>query len=122
MSMCKYCEVFYTMYPLQDDGMHHLETCNMEPIKCAFQNDIFNRNNWNCQLLIRLRDYAEGRELVQYIRDYRVAIIPTNTAVALVLKWYKSRGRTDVAFILDNDKEGFITLLEAKLIMKELKL
>lgn len=71
--------------------------------KCAFESGTFSDDNWNCATMSKLRDIAENYRI--YGDDQSIAVIPVSEVGEynsgwLVLSWYKSRGRTDVAQIV----------------------
>ncbi len=97
--------------------------------RCAFESGVFNSDNWNCATMNRLR------EIVKYGDDdftfYRRDDYMTNSigiifcgsgfdaeveGMTLIMKWYKDRGRTHTAFLLD--PEGNFMLLTEELALK----
>jgi hypothetical protein len=119
---CKLCEEFYKMYPpvfekgLEDDKkrlVHKLPNCTMAEIQCAFETEIFSKDNWNCCTLDLIRDLCyEGQKLhpyinYQYCEDQKYAIFNISyldeiDGDALWISWYKNRGKTDSIWILDS--------------------
>lgn len=67
---------------------------NGDDSTCGFHADGgFRENNWNCATLIALR-YLEGTSSV-WCDEYYMAIISRFDVGFGILKWYKSRGKTD---------------------------
>jgi hypothetical protein len=99
---CKYCEE----YDLNDwDG---------DKPKCAFDdNGIFTTLNWNCGTMNKLRRIVEETQV--YSNDSHSALIPIEYegkeednfvyADFILLNWYKSRGRTDLAKIITSGND-----------------
>jgi hypothetical protein len=93
--------------------------------RCGFyENGAFNSNNWNCATLNALRDRVanplwnedDHAGLVAYSEEREDGSINT---VYLVLRWYKSRGRTDAVLWWEGDGmfPGTITLPEAEAVL-----
>ena len=62
--------------------------------KCGFdENGNFLEHNWNCATLNALRDKANANRV--WSDDYSMSIIQTFDVGFGILRWYKSRGRTD---------------------------
>jgi hypothetical protein len=90
------------------------------PRKCAFGKDgAFQSGNWNCATMGTLRDIAckkfgefENR-IVFACRDdssagsLGIVSLPDDLSVRgyLVMNWYKDRGRTDRAYIMNEDED-----------------
>jgi hypothetical protein len=73
-----------------------------EPL-CAFdEKGKFLKNNWNCQLMNRLRDYAEYDPI--WNDDNNLGVLAIDNGDYVILGWYKSRGRTDL-FVIYNGSE-----------------
>jgi len=73
--------------------------------KCAFPDGVFTSDNWNCATMNALRDiagsYRHGNE------DQYAEVIPAtddDECTHIVLTWYKSRGRTEGAWMLFDDR------------------
>ena len=101
----------------------------MLPIKCAFKNSKFSSDNWNCETMNRLRDLViddydgekgEGKCLWNEDQKCGIYAIP-ETGEFLVLSWYKRRGRTDGAWIVNESEVRNLTLKDAKEIIKGIK-
>lgn len=84
----------------------------MTEITCAFDNKEkkFNKNNWNCATMNKLREIAKTKEDCHYFRTDdcgTVGIIPVFADINLeitgylVMMWYKEQGRTDQAYIMN---------------------
>jgi len=76
---------------------------------CAFEDGRFNRDNWNCATLNALRQIS--RDIGTYRRDDNadasIGVIPINEATEddmgyIVLTWYKDRGKTGSAIVVDD--------------------
>lgn len=98
--VCKYCKERVKDWEGQD------------PI-CGF-NEIgdFNKDNWNCAMLNKLRDIAEVENFVTYnsANENRTATIPHDNGF-LIASWYKDRGKTDLIFNINNaNSVEYITL------------
>jgi hypothetical protein len=70
--------------------------------KCAFENGIFSRENWNCATIWELREMAD--DVKQWSEDQYYAFIPLVQnevgAEFLYLSWYKNRGRTEHMYLV----------------------
>jgi len=137
MRRCKLCEEFYTKYPLESEKdnpgklVHHIDSCYYSsPIVCAFDENGKFKDIWSCETMIKLRglcgeDEEERAGTFHYRDDFQngtigVLSIPENDELSgyLVMNWYKSRGRTDRAHIMDEDNEPKeITLEQAEKII-----
>ena len=80
--------------------------------KCAFEGFTFSALNWNCATMNRLRSIARGEykaarcspPALACAEDDYVAVIPfidddLDMPRFIVIGWYKSRGKTERAFI-----------------------
>lgn len=93
---------------------------NGDNIECPFQNSEIFGNNWNCGIINEIRDLCElgmeGKDYriqYQYCDDQKYVTIKTddieferddnydNLGLCLWVSWYKSRGRTEAMWILD---------------------
>ena len=81
--------------------------------ECPFSKGGVFGDNWNCGIINRIRNICEvamdGRDNrlhYQYCDDQKYVTIKTDDIASLGLclwvSWYKSRGRTDAMWILDN--------------------
>ena len=69
--------------------------------KCAFEGNEFSGENWNCATMNALRDICEEKGSVVWTEDQNACVLAVPDACEhVVLSWYKSRGRTESAFIL----------------------
>jgi hypothetical protein len=71
---------------------------------CAFTTEVFDHGNWNCAAMNALRDIAE-RLGTSYRNDDigSFGMVPfdgENYQGAIIMAWYKNRGRTDMAVFL----------------------
>lgn len=92
--------------------------------RCAFEHRVFSYDNWNCATMNILRDICEKdmdkHSCYPYNNDQRAWLIPAfDMGEFLVLTWYKSRGKTDGAFIIDEEKHTVLTIEEAEAIIKQ---
>jgi hypothetical protein len=68
--------------------------------KCAFPDGVFTGDNWNCATMNVLRKIADIHAV--YCEDEYAALLPyPDSGSFIVLKWYKRRGKTDIAAMLD---------------------
>jgi hypothetical protein len=79
--------------------------------KCAFQSTHFDRNNWNCATMNALREIAEDRS--EWSEDQHAALIPIDGRF-IVLGWYKHRGCTEYAGVLDGTQMHVLKLEDAE--------
>jgi len=81
--------------------------------KCAFANGIFSNENWNCETANRLRNLTIDTKF--YSNDQYCGVIDLDECGKfLILSWYKSRGRTEGAWVVDQSSISPITLKEAE--------
>ncbi len=93
------------------------KTWNGDDPTCAFENTHFSDTNWNCATVNKLRDIVyEGQKKFpvnvdyRYCEDQKYATIQIDDldgvdgALALWMTWYKSRGRTEGAWLLFSDR------------------
>lgn len=84
---------------------------------CAFERGAFNAENWNCASVSLLRDLVyEGQDPMpsgvdyRYCEDQKYATVQVDHvegvggALALWVTWYKSRGRTEGAWLMFSDQ------------------
>ena len=96
---CAYCNARHASDPL-DPGAY----------RCAFEDGRFNRDNWNCATMNRLRAIARNLGHLHQQDDNSLAYIPIaeadedGTVGYIVLSWYKDRGRTDHALFVNCDR------------------
>lgn len=75
------------------------------PRNCAFKTGSFTPDNWNCATMHHLRVLAddESKSVQTWHNDQTATLTPVgNCGEFLVLGWYKRRGRTEQAFILND--------------------
>jgi hypothetical protein len=101
------------------------ENFESEP-ECAFKTDQFDSSNWNCQTMNELRELAEEHAI--YSNDQWAAIIPipepkndeergSRVADFIILGWYKHRGRTEAAYMLNESTLTPLTLEVAEKVL-----
>ena len=66
--------------------------------KCAFSDGVFSPDNWNCATMNVLRDMATN---VVYSEDSNAAILSIGEGRFILLSWYKRRGCTALARLID---------------------
>jgi hypothetical protein len=87
------------------------KTWNGSDATCAFPNGRFVSANWNCATMNALRDATERLRAARgYTEDQNAALLPWDGHFIL-LGWYKSRGRTDVARVLDTTSRCLVLTL-----------
>ena len=81
--------------------------------QCAFENnETFSSVNWNCATMNELREIAE--ENAQWNEDQFIGTIPIiEDGTFVVLSWYKSRGRTEGAWFVDETEMTPLSLEQA---------
>lgn len=126
---CKKCQEYYDKYPLVEEDdllegkkmVHRLdEHCSSSPIECAFSSGEFSTDNWGCRTMSLLRDYSD--DFFKYRDDFvngSIGVLPVpeykDLSGYVVMTWYKDRGRTGQAYIMDDDEEPRrLTLKEAE--------
>lgn len=133
--MCPRCKEYYKKYPLVEDsndpviGKYHKisENSRSGPIQCAFENNVFSGENWCCQTMLKLREICDAREQ----RDrcdmaagsfgwLRVPECDYQNGY-LVMAWYKDRGATGIAKVIQEESVETLTLDTAEQIIKEYK-
>lgn len=68
--------------------------------RCALAGGVFATDNWNCAGLRRLRRDASSAE--HWNEDQHCAVLPIpDTGSFIVLSYYKSRGRTEGAWVVE---------------------
>lgn len=87
--------------------------------KCGFLDDgLFTPDNWMCETLLRLRTRAgEEAGKCHYRDDQYLGVIPTFLGF-IVLSWYKHRGRTEGAWIMDQTKMLPLNLAAARAVLE----
>lgn len=94
----------------------HKKTWDGSDIDCCFQDSDQFGDNWNCGLIGKIRNLCEvamdsedHRLKYQYCDDQKYVTIKTDDiegmGLCLWVSWYKSRGRTDAMWILDEYRQ-----------------
>ncbi len=111
--MCKLCETT----PVPD--------YYGSPRECAFDTEgKFTNNNWNCVTMSRLRALVDDNwDKISSIDDEHAALFPLDIDCHwsfLCLQWYKSRGKTSGAFVIDTsgNMESITLEIAEKIISK----
>lgn len=95
---CRYCEG----KTATTDTSNPEFVIHREAPKCAFPEGVFVDANWDCGTMNHLRDIAEYRNDSIWNEDQWGGIIPVPDAGKfIVLGWYKSRGRTENARVMN---------------------
>lgn len=78
--------------------------------KCAFdEGGVFTSNNWNCAGLADLRELAEHCEV--WCDDQHTALIPIHdTGKFILLSYYKHRGKTEGAWLVNQTQIAPLTV------------
>lgn len=79
--------------------------------KCAFEDEEFSKNNWNCATMNKLRDVIDNPS---WSDDQSTALIPMNDGRFILLSWYKNRGCTEGAWIIDESECRRLTIKDAE--------
>jgi len=105
------------------------KTWNGSDPTCAFESPIFSNDNWNCATMNALRDLSE--KFSDSWRSYTcrddmdsasVGVLHTNDGY-LVMTWYKQRGKTGRAYIVQDDYDvNYLTISVAEDIIKQYEL
>src|SRR5581483_12277956 len=110
--LCPLCQKFYEKYPLVPDEdkpgeLKHVFEINedgspglsSDPIRCAFENEVFSTDNWCCHTMWYLREvfHSKMRKKVWH-NDSNVGVLPIPITHEegiqqgmLVMSWYKNR-------------------------------
>lgn len=97
---------------------------NMATPTCAFTaRGAFRPSNWSCSTMLALREACAWRERDDLSAGSIGVVSVPDTGAApqgyLVLTWYKQRGTTPGAVILDSDgKQHRLTLKRAECVLK----
>ena len=81
------------------------KTWNGSDPQCAFEDGIFNADNWNCATMNELRAIAENIS-ISYRHDPNAAsfgAVPFESGF-IVMTWYKNRGKTGNAQVMWDDE------------------
>jgi hypothetical protein len=79
---------------------------------CAFESGTFAVENWNCATMGALRDLCKDSTV--YNDDQNAALLCGADYDHIVLLWYKSRGRTEGAYMVKLGIASPLTLKEAE--------
>ena len=75
--------------------------------QCAFPDGVFTTDNWMCSTMSDLRRIAETNRT--WFEDSTVGVVPFESddygCAFIVLKWYKSRGATEMAVLFNRDDD-----------------
>lgn len=86
--------------------------------KCAFPLGLFDADNWNCATMNAIRDIADDSLASETLHavwseDQYAAVLPWEGRF-VVLSWYKRRGRTEGAWLLEERSIALLTLGNAE--------
>ena len=82
--------------------------------KCAFRDGIFTTDNWNCATANALREIVPADNWNNN-DDQHACLITGSESLHVLLTWYKSRGRTEGAWMIECDgKIKPLTIEEAE--------
>ena len=84
--------------------------------KCAFKTGFFSSDSWNCATMNMLR--AIGEKTIQYNNDQACCTLHGVGSDFVVLSWYKRRGQTEVAVMLNDKDINSLSLEEAERIVE----
>jgi hypothetical protein len=89
--------------------------------QCAFGVGVFSTDNWRCATMRELRKLVEDSAV--WHEDEQAALLPVfDCGEFLLLTWYKSRGRTEGAWIVSESEIRVLTLEDAIKIIEEKKM
>jgi hypothetical protein len=130
---CPRCAKFYEDHPWDGERERHTGTQLGSPVDCAFDADgKFKSANWCCLTMAILREQDEDDQRSIWWSDHRAMLLAVDPpggredwgAVqfgALVLQWYKHRGRTESAFVIYEAEAAPLTLATAEFLCAELR-
>lgn len=87
-----------------------------DPPRCAFDGRVFDPGNWNCATMNVLRTLA-AQFNPQYSDEQRCATIPYD-GMFIVLGWYKHRGTTEIALVIEGHDQCPLTYRLAKQVIE----
>ena len=129
--LCKLCQKFYKKYPpkkVNDGfGIHWQHKISKHfsywsKVECAFdKRGNFTSKNWACETMGKLRELANKYGYVERYNDSSIGVLPLVDDVEygfLVMTWYKDRGKTGSALIMEDDNVGYLTKKIAEKIIK----
>lgn len=96
----------------------HGKTWNGDDRKCAFKGGVFTSDNWKCATVSVLRRLAEENAI--RTNDQWCGTIPFEDKF-IIVGWYKSRGRTEAIWVMDEETMHPITLKEAEEVIEYYK-
>jgi len=126
---CKACQEWYKKYPLKKidkEMVHEIEKeFHYSPIRCAFENGVFSKENWNCQTMSKLRevcDYSARDDM----SAGSMGAMPIDESEKegiqqgfIIMTWYKDRGATGAAYVMEDESEPeLLNLKTAEFMMK----
>ena len=83
--------------------------------KCAFATGVFNPDNWNCATANALREIVPADNWNNNDDQHACLITGVEESLHVLLHWYKSRGRTEGAWMVTIEGEMKpLTLTEAE--------
>lgn len=84
--------------------------------KCGFPEGDFTRDNWRCATLNVLRRLAEPGAV--YSEDQYASVISDGDGGHVLITWYKSRGRTEGAYLVTDQGVYPLTLGSAETVIR----
>lgn len=91
---------------------------NWDEPRCAFPTGVFQSDNWNCATANALRDLVKQPV---WNEDQNAGLIPGVKSYHVVLGWYKNRGRTEGAWMINEGIMEPLTLEEAERVIEAAK-
>ena len=86
--------------------------------KCAFESGTFSPDNWDCGTMNALRE--RGEKTRSYCEDQSAALVPIfREGRYIILGWYKNRGKTEYAGVLDEEEIKPLSLEDAELALSK---
>jgi hypothetical protein len=88
---------------------------NGDDPKCAFPENTFISENWNCATMNELRDLAQDTNQIVWSEDHScAALVVPGEPCFIILGWYKSRGQTEYASLLQGQNCELLPLAYAE--------
>lgn len=121
---CRYCEGVGVRREMIGEG---LESIRDAP-KCAFKSgDMFESENWDCGTMNRLRQIVEenGGNGMRYQSAWlssdqqNLGTISLGDGRFITIGWYKSRGRTEYAALIDQYESFDLFISDARLAIEK---
>lgn len=104
---CRYCEGVGVRRSQLASGTEMVR----DAPRCAFADETFSAENWDCGAMNRLRDSVAAPV---WAEDQWAGIVPIpGSGRFILLGWYKSRGRTEFAALLDEFEAYPLTIQDA---------